>query len=154
MNKMAEINHKDPVVRAFMLLMQSSQAAYKYSDRRFYDAGLSTATFIALRGLVSSGGVMTHGQLAAWSNTEKHNITTLVDRMKREGLVTSEYSQQDRRVSHVTITKKGRQVFDQAAPAAREIVERTMLGIGSDEATRTERILKKLRANMTENPAP
>ena len=149
MTKMAEVSAKDPVARAFMLFMQASQAAYKYADHRLYDAGITTATFIALKGLVNSGGVMTHSQLAAWTNTEKHNITTLVDRMKKDGLVTNEYSQEDRRVAHVTITRKGRKALSRATTAAREIAERIMSGIGPKEAAQIEVVLKTMKANFS-----
>jgi len=153
MSKMIEITHEDQVLRAFMLFMQLGQAIYKYSDRRFYGNGVTTATFIALKGLISTGGVMTHSELAAWTNTEKHNITTLVDRMKKEGLVTSEYSKEDRRVAHITVTDKGRKVFQGATGISREIMEQAMRGIGASGAAQLERVLKKMRANLESQPA-
>ena len=153
MNKMTEINHEDPVLRAFMMFMQLGQAIYKYSDRRFYGKGVTTATFIALKGLIITGGVMTHSQLAAWTNTEKHNITTLVDRMKKDGLVTSEYSKEDRRVAHITVTPKGRKVFEQAIGVSREIMNQAMNGIGASGAAQLEKVLKKMKTNLENQPA-
>ena len=149
MRKMVEVSHVDPIVRAFMLFMQVAQAAQKYSDRRFYyESRLGTPVFIALRGLVNSNGVMNHTQLAEWTNTEKHNISALVDRMKRDGLVTTEYSQEDRRISYVKITQKGREVVEQAIPVYGKIMKRTMRGVGEDKAAELESILKVMRRNI------
>ena len=148
MGKMIRVSHEDPVFRSFMLFMQMAQAAYKYSDRRFYGVGVTTATFLALKGLIRKGGVMTHSELATWTNTEKHNITTLVNRMKRDGLVTSDYSTVDRRVAHITVTEKGREVFDQVTPASWEIMGRVMQGIGLDKAAQLEKVLKVMKSNV------
>ena len=148
MSKIIDIKHDDPILRVFMLFMQMAQATYKYSDKRFFDANVSTATFIALKGLLNNGGVMTHSELAEWTNTEKHNITTLVDRMKKEGLVTSQYSQVDRRVAHITLTDKGRDAFDKAMPVSREIMNRIMHGISPEAAGQLEKLLGHVKTNM------
>ena len=149
MTKMIEVTNKDPVVRTFMLFMQIAQAAYKYSDRHFYYSDrMTTATFVALEALVRSGGTMTHSELAERTNTVKHNITTLVDRMKRDGLVTSEYSSEDRRIANVQITKKGQRAFDRAIHASREIMETTMCGVGDGEAAKLENLLKIMKRDL------
>lgn len=91
---------------------------------------------------------MTHSQLAIWTNTKRHNITTLVERMKKEGLVTTERSQKDKRFVQVRVTDEGRKVLEQAAPLAQKIVEQLMLGIDRNEALKMERLLKIMRANI------
>jgi len=149
MRKMVEVTHDDPIVRGFMLFMQVAQAAQKYSDRRLYfESRSSTPVFNALQGLVNSKGVMNHTQLAEWTNTAKHNISALVDRMKGDGLVTTEYSHEDRRVSYIKITQKGREVFNQATPVHRKIVRGAMRDIGKREAAELESILKVMKRNI------
>ena len=68
--------------------------------------------------------------------------------MKRDGLVTTEYSQEDRRISYVKITRKGREVVDQAIPVHRKIMKRVMHGIGKDKAAELESILKVMKRNL------
>jgi MarR family transcriptional regulator for hemolysin len=146
---MPKIAHKDPVIRAFMLFMQLAQAAYKYSDRSFYyGSDVTTATFVALKGLAMTGGLMTHSQLADWTNTEKHNITSLVDRMKKDGFVTTAYSKEDRRVIDIQITDKGKKAFAAASPLSQNIMLGLMRGIGPEDATRFEKLLKVMKTNI------
>ena len=146
---MIEISHEDPILRAFMLFVQTSRAVAKYCDSRFFKAShLSTVKYIALKALATSGGTLTHSNLAIWTDTKRHNITTLVERMKREGLVTTERNEEDKRFMKVCLTDKGRDLFGQANIVARGIVNEVMSGIGKREAAQLERLLGVLRENI------
>jgi DNA-binding MarR family transcriptional regulator len=149
LSKMIRVNHEDPVLRAFMLFMQMAQAVYKYSDNYFYRKNqVTTATFVALKVLITQGGTMTHTDLAKWTNTKRHNITSLVERMTKEQLVTTERSKKDKRYVHITVTNKGRKAFKQANPIARSIMEQLMRGIKERDAREFERLLSIVRVNM------
>jgi DNA-binding MarR family transcriptional regulator len=131
-----------------MLFMQAGRAVAKYSDNRFFQAlGLSTVKWVALKALATNGGTLTHSDLAVWTDTERHNITTLVDRMKAEGLVTTERGHNDRRFIKVRLTDKGRDLFGQAAPVARGIMKDVMTGISNREAAQLERLSRALTRN-------
>ncbi len=149
MSKMMEVNHEDPVLRTFVLFMQVANAAYKYVDGCFYyGSRLTTAKFVALAVLVTNGGTMTHSEMASWTNTERHNITALVDRMKEDGLVTTERRAKDKRFVDIAITDKGRTAYEEARPLARKIVKELMQGIDKKEALELERLLTTIRTNI------
>ena len=148
MSRIIEITHEDAVLRTFMLFIQTARAVDKYSDSRFFQAlHLSTVKYIALKALALSGGTLTHSDLAAWTGTERHNITALVERMKKEGLVTTEHSDDDKRFIKVRLTEKGRDLVGQANPVGRGVISEVMSGIGKREAAQLERLLRVLSKN-------
>ena len=112
---MIDVDHEDSILRAFILFVQTAREVLKYADTHLYrKARLSTIKLIALRALASNNGVMTPSEMAEWTQTEPHNITTLVDRMRRDGLVTAERSSSDKRFVNITLTDKGREVLSRA----------------------------------------
>ena len=123
------VDLEDTVARTFVLFVQTADAVLKYADTRFYKAGLSIAKFVVLQVLAANGGTMTPSEIAEWTLREPHNITTLVDRMRKEGLIKTEPHRSDKRSINVTLTDKGRKVLSQSAPVAREIVAQVMSSI-------------------------
>lgn len=71
------------------------------------DGDLSFAQW-ALLGLLSRGGQPTMTQLAQYTMTSKPNLTMIINRMIRAGLVRRTARDDDRRVAVVTITAKGK----------------------------------------------
>ena len=145
---MIEVNHDDTILRTFILFVQSAQSVLKYADSTFYrKANLSVIKLIVLRVLASNSEYMTPSKIAEWTQTERHNITALVDRMRRDGLVTAERNKRDKRFVNISLTDKGREVLNQAMPVAREIVNRVMTSISEDDALQLEKLLRVLRQN-------
>ncbi len=136
------------VLRTFILFVQTADTVLKYGDAHFYrKSRLSVIKFMVLRILAANGGTMTPSEIAEWTFRERHNITTLVDRLKRDGLVRVERNNRDKRFVSVTLTAKGRKVLKQAMPVAREIVNRVMLSITEGDALPLEKSLRVLRQN-------
>ena len=145
---MIDVNHHDIILRTFILFVQTAYAALKYADAHFYrKARLSVIKFIVLQALAINGGTMTLSEIAEWTHKERHNITTLVERLKRDGLVTAEHDNRDKRFVNVTLTDKGREVVSQSTPVARDIVKQVMLSISEGDAVLLEKSLRILRQN-------
>jgi DNA-binding MarR family transcriptional regulator len=100
-----------------------------------------------MRALASSKGVLTPSELAEWTQTERHNITTLVERMKRDGLIRTGRNTRNRRFVNISLTDKGREILMEAMLTAREIVDQIMSSIGDDDALLLEKSLKTMRQN-------
>lgn len=109
---MIDIDHTDPVLKAFILFVQTADVTLKYANAHFYKkAGLSVIKFIVLRILATNGGTLRPSEIAQWTLRERHNITTLVERLERDGLVSTKRNDRDRRFVNVTLTDKGRRVL-------------------------------------------
>jgi len=145
---LVDIYHDDTVLRTFILFVQTARSVLKYSDAHLYrKANLSTIRLIALQVLASNEGGMTPSKLAEWTQTERNNITTLVHRMKKDGLIKAERNNSNKRVVNITLTDKGRETISQAIPVAREVVDQVMLSITGGDAVLLEKLLRTLRKN-------
>ena len=145
---MIDIDHEDTILRTFILFVQTARAVLKYTDTHLYrKARLSTIKLIALQGLANNSGVMTPSEIAEWTHTERHNVTTLVDRLKQGGLITTERNSSDRRLINVTLTDKGRKILGQAMPVAWDVVNQVMSSMSEGDAILLEKRLRNLRQN-------
>lgn len=144
---MIDVEHRDAVLKAFILLVQTAYAVLKYGDAYFYrKARLSVIKFIVLQALAIHG-TMTLSEIATWTHKERHNITTLVERLKRDRLVTAQRDSEDKRFVNVRLTDKGRKVVSQATPVARDIVNQAMLSISEGDGVLLGKSLQVLRQN-------
>ena len=147
-HRLKDVDHEDRVLRTFILFVQAADTTMKYANTHFYrKERLSVIKFIVLRVLAANGGAMTPSQIAEWTFRERHNITTLIDRMKRDGLVRVERNNRDKRFVSVSLTAKGRKVLKQAMPVAREVVDQVMSSISEGDTVPLERSLRVLRQN-------
>ncbi len=147
-HRLIDVAHEDRILRTFVLFVQAADTIMKYANTHLYrKERLSVIKVIVLRVLATNGGTMAPSEIAEWTFRERHNITTLIDRMKRDGLVRVERNIKDKRFVSVSLTAKGRKVLKQAMPVAREIVNQVMLSISEGDAIPLEKSLKVLRQN-------
>jgi DNA-binding MarR family transcriptional regulator len=117
----------------FISFIHTSRAVTKYFDTMLYKKmHLSIVKIAVLTVLDASGGVMTPSEIARVTYTERNNITTLVRRMSKEGLVRIEHNPADKRSLHVVLTDAGRSVFRQARPIPVEVYKYLFASIPGD----------------------
>lgn len=149
MDKWLTLTDENINVQTMLLLTQVSNAIVKYIDHHlFMELDLSYIKYLVLKVLVRNGGTLKHSDIADWTNTKKHNISALVDRMKINGLVSTEWSKTDRRVNSVVITDKGRKQYKKAKPLVRQILGQVMTDIDGKDTHEFERLLKQIGNNI------
>lgn len=145
---MIEVNHEDVILRAFILFIQTARAVLKYSDVCLYrNARFSIVKLVVLRALASNGGRMRPYEIADWTQTEQHNISALIKRMRQKGLIETERDGSDGRYVNVTLTDEGREALSLIMPGARDCVNQMMSSISEGDSVLLEKILKVLRRN-------
>jgi DNA-binding MarR family transcriptional regulator len=90
---------------------------------------------------------MRPSEIAEWTQTERHNITALINRMTKEGLVEAKRDSCNKRYVNVALTDKGWEALILAMPVARETVNQIMLSISESDAVLLEKSLRILRGN-------
>ncbi len=147
-----EIDIEDTIQRVFMLLLQTSHAVEKYTDSELYfKEGLSMPKLAVLQILQKNGGTMMPSTIADWMLVARHNMTTLVDRLNRDGLVRVERGIfTDRRQVHVILTDKGRKTLKHASPVSQRIVKNVMANLDEDMVGSLKQLLRILRQNAVE----
>ncbi len=128
--------------------MQTSDTVAKYGNTHFYrENSLSTIKYMVLQILAYNGGTMTPSEIAEWTFRERHNITTLLNRLERDEFIKTERNEKDRRFVNVMLTDKGRTTLSQATPTPKEIVNQVMQSISESDAAVLEQLVKTLRQN-------
>ena len=149
MDDMIEINEKDHYLRVFILFTQTARVAAKYQDAYMKKkTGISDVWFIVLMAFYyDPTSSVTASQIAQWTDTDPNNVTTLINRMEREGLLESRRDEKDKRFVRIKITDKGRAALKEAMPVAQDVIDRLMSSVSSEDALSIEKVLKAIRRN-------
>jgi DNA-binding MarR family transcriptional regulator len=132
----------------FILFIQTARAVMKYYNAYLYRRVSLSIIKLATLTVLSANGLMNPSEIARVTYTERHNITALVGRMSREGLVKTERNPSNRRLVNVTITNKGRRVLNKATPIVREIIAQVMSSLSKNDVTALRKPLRILRKNV------
>lgn len=149
MNDMIEIDVEDPILKTFILFTQTARVAAKYQDAYMNrKSGLSDAKLIVLMAFhYDPKAAVTASQIARWTDTAPHNVTTIIRRMKREGLLQTKRDRKDKRFVKIKITDKGQKILEDSMPAAQEVVDQLMSSITRNNIRSLEKVLNIIRRN-------
>ena len=105
--------------------------------------GLSRPQYNALRILVGAGAAgLTCSAIAERLIHRDPDITRLIDRLEKAGLVTRRRSDEDRRVVLVSVTPKGRKLCDELAEPVLAVHERQFGKLKLAELKELQRLLE------------
>jgi DNA-binding MarR family transcriptional regulator len=103
--------------------------AYEMNRQLLADSGMSLPDYDVLTALsVADGDRMQITVLAAQIGWERSRVSHHVRRMSARDLVSCGLSAADRRVTEVTLTSRGRQALQEAAPGHVDLVRRLFFG--------------------------
>jgi DNA-binding MarR family transcriptional regulator len=124
-------------------------------DAVFAEFGLSNPSFELLATLRRAGHPyrLSQRQLADTLGLTAGTVSLRVKHLLRQGLVRVEADPTDRRVSRVTLTDRGQQRFDDAAPAHLANEEDLLRALSTDEQAALARLLRKLLLSFESAPA-
>jgi DNA-binding MarR family transcriptional regulator len=149
MKNLIEIQGENPILRTFILFQQTVRVVKKYQDAYLYkEVKLSDVKFIVLMAFYyDPTSAVTASEIAQWTDTEPHNVTTLINRMKQDGLLKAERDKKDKRFLKIKLTDRGREVFQRAMPAAQQVLDQLMSSIDQNDVLPFEKVLKIIRQN-------
>ena len=137
-------------IQTLDLLTRTARIVLKYVDTYFsIEAGISSIRFIVLHALSMRKEATSLSDLVALTNTNHNNITALIDRMKREGLVTARRARKDRRVIHVKLTPKGTEIAGKSMIVVKNIADRVLSSLGDDDIATLMRQLSTINRNVS-----
>jgi DNA-binding MarR family transcriptional regulator len=91
---------------------------------------------------------MTMSELSRHLMVTNGNLTSLVDRLARERLVTRTPSATDRRTTLVTLTTSGKASLDAMTPAHQQWIDDLFAALTHDERAQLYRLLGKLKTSL------
>ena len=126
----------DQRLQTWLLCHQTYDSVYRCEEAVFAREGLSTQQHAVLMAIKYIKGPVTVSELAHWLERNQNGISTLVDRMVKDGLVIRKRELPDRRSVRLVMTKKGKDILEQATMSGWELVQE-ILSCLSDEDMRT-----------------
>lgn len=116
-------------------------------------ADLSTGLFNVLRILRGSHpSALTCGEIGSRTIARDPDVTRLVDRLEKRGLVTRAHSQKDRRVVEVSITPKGLDLLRELDPHAQRMPQALMGHVSAVKLRQLTKILAEVLDGMGTYP--
>ena len=124
---------------------------HKTGSRAVEEEGLTTQQWAVLGALSrdKAHGGMSVGELAKYLKVSRQNLSGLIGRMERDGLLTVSPDERDRRSRVVTMTASGQHVWQVLAqPKIRAYYERILSDFSVNDVTHTLHYLLKILENM------
>jgi DNA-binding MarR family transcriptional regulator len=122
---------------------------YKYFDTVINEnTEISTIQLSVLHAITENDGSMRASDIARWLGTKRHNITTLIRRMEKSGVVTVKIAKTNRRLVQVYITEKGNLIFNNSLPIAKEAIDNVMCTFSNDELVQMQNLCAMMSASV------
>ena len=93
-----------------------------------------------------AAGPLTQRALVEATQHDKASMVRIVDDLERDGLASRELVTGDRRLRSVTLTRRGRDVFDQALRAAAAVEATFTAPLGARQVAQLETLLRSYLA--------
>jgi DNA-binding MarR family transcriptional regulator len=140
-------------VRLWLRLLSCAMAIEKDVQRRFAARGATLARFDVLAALDRNRQGMMMGALSRALLVSNGNVTQLVQKLARDGLVRMTTSPADRRASIVRLTPKGRAEFAGLAAAHHDWIDSLLADMDAERRENLYQALGDLKRSIAKGQA-
>lgn len=136
---------------ALLNIYYTASCMKKRADEFFRPFGLTDVQFNSLMLLHYQGGSekgLSQAQLSNMMLVNRANITSLIDRMEKAGLVQRTSAPKDRRFNIVKITSQGEKLLAKVEPLYAQEVKKVMSALPGAEQTKLIGTLEKIRGKI------
>jgi DNA-binding MarR family transcriptional regulator len=136
---------------ALLNIYYTANLLKKRADAFFKTFGLTDVQFNVMTLLHHHSGPeggLSQAQLSDKMLVNRANITSLIDRMEKAGLVVRAAHSKDRRFNIIKLTQKGVKLFARVKPHYLEQIRQVMSGAAKSEQKKLITVLEKVRANL------
>lgn len=135
-----------PEQQAYLNLIRTARALGEELAQLLAGHGLSGKQYNLLRAVRRAGAQgATPSQIGEQMTDRRADVTRLVDRLVRDGLVSRQHDERDRRVVRITLTARGAEVLQGLDAPIVELHRRQLGHMGPAELERLSGLLKKAR---------
>lgn len=136
--------------RAWRALLETHRDIVRYLEKEFrHGAGIELQYYDVMFHASEGEGGRRMTELAEAVVLSKSGLTSLIDRMEREGLVARRPDPDDRRAIRIVLTKEGEKRFAEASRHHRGVVRRIFTSVVTEEeATAMVEALRRVGAGV------
>ena len=140
---MAQQKGAPEAVHAWLIMLKASQSIGRYLRPSMSAGGLGESDFRVLEVLLHKGSMPVNA-IGPRVDLNPGSVSVAVDRLYKKGLVSRAESSSDRRVRTVSLTKKGREVFDPLFRRHAALIKLAFRDLSLEELEQLELMLKKI----------
>jgi len=133
-------------VRAYLKLVRASHAVQARLEPRLAFAGLTPIQFSVME-VILHLGPLTHRDLSAKIPTSAGNMTDVIHKLARRGLVQRVRAPEDRRIRLVELTEVGKTLIARVFPVHAFDIKDAMMALTDAELAQLAALLRKLGTN-------
>ena len=145
---MDEIWDKDEAFRLWALLIRAKDTIFRARQRELSEADISPVQAAVLTIVKADSRKATLTRIVRWLFKHPHDVSMLIDRMQKEGLVRKMKDLERRNLVRVELTEKGQRAYDHAAK--RVTIHRIISCLSGYERRQLHSYLEKLRGRALE----
>jgi MarR family 2-MHQ and catechol resistance regulon transcriptional repressor len=134
---------KDPALQLFVVLSRAYKTLMEHAKQDIKRYKLNPTEFAVLE-LLYNKGAQPIQKIGDRILLASGSITYVVDKLEEKGYLIRKPCPEDRRVTYVEITKKGKDLMDTIFPEHMEAIKNVMEALDKEEMVVTTRSLKKL----------
>jgi DNA-binding MarR family transcriptional regulator len=127
-------------------VMATADTFLRESQRLFRPYGLTAAQYNVLNVLAASADGLSQRELGDILVVDRSNVTGLLDRLEKAGLVKRTDHPSDRRVYRVSLTTAGRKLWAKVQPLYFKVAAQVTAGLGEKQLRDALTVLKTLQA--------
>jgi DNA-binding MarR family transcriptional regulator len=147
--KSSQIFHPTDAFRAYWWIQQTHNVVNRIVSKKLAQWGLSVPKYGIIRQLYDNE-TLPLSKLSKLIFRGNSNLTTLVDRMERDGIVQRVNHRDDRRVKVLCLTKKGRELAPKVIKEYRAFLHQMMCCLSTKEQRILVQALKRLNERLEE----
>ncbi|GAA4074924.1 MAG TPA: MarR family transcriptional regulator [Bacilli bacterium] len=141
---------QDPSLKLFVVLSKAYRAVVDQVTDDIRQYGLNPTEFAVLELLYHSGDQPLQ-KIGDKILLASGSITYVVDKLEEKGYIKRTQCAEDRRITHASITDKGKDFLNSAFPDHWKKIEQITAGLSEDEKLASIDLLKKLGLYADEN---
>jgi len=150
---MKDFQISDPVINAYVLLLNTSDIVSRYAGIELSKLGITPTQYTVLVTLRFCKQHPTLTELSQRLFRTKNSLTTVIDNMERDGMVKRVRDSADRRAIRVVTTRKGKKLFESVRAPSRELVYNIMSCFNEKDVTHFSRLLRGVRKHTLQELA-
>ena len=139
-------------VRAAKLLSQADALLSRAFGRGLAEHGLNWPQAMSLFVLAEQSETISATRLVEQLGLGRTAMTSVVDRLERQGWVERRRSATDRRVADLVLTDSGRKLVEEVRPVVQRLAERLFSGINTRDLNTSQNSLDRLLNSLRRDP--
>jgi DNA-binding MarR family transcriptional regulator len=143
----------DKGVLAWIYMMRITDKLHRLEGGNLARYNLTPAQFGVLAHLSANDGI-TQQELSEMLFVTKGNVCGLIGRLEERGLVVRVSDSVDRRINHLHLTDKGRELTSVVVPANEEFISDHMSILNDEEQSTLHSLLRRLDKSMADDTIP